>query len=80
MNYVIVHLVLFAGAGISAYTAYGSQVQTVIILNLPQDQKFVLVVSYLPYSDDSLIMPYLGPIFIFDGNSIVTSIAAFSSG
>ncbi|GJJ08351.1 hypothetical protein Clacol_002562 [Clathrus columnatus] len=35
--------VLFAGAGVLAYTAYGSKVQTVIILNLPQEQKFVQV-------------------------------------
>jgi len=40
-------LVLFAGAGVSAYAAYGSKVQTVIILNLPQDQKFVQVVQFL---------------------------------
>ncbi|KAF8519583.1 transmembrane amino acid transporter protein-domain-containing protein [Gautieria morchelliformis] len=39
--------VLFAGAGVLAYTAYGSNVQTVILLNLPQDQKFVQVVQFL---------------------------------
>ncbi|KIJ51497.1 hypothetical protein M422DRAFT_203731 [Sphaerobolus stellatus SS14] len=38
---------LFAGSGIWSYAAYGSKVQTVIILNLPQDQKFVQVVQFL---------------------------------
>ncbi|KAF8525908.1 transmembrane amino acid transporter protein-domain-containing protein [Hysterangium stoloniferum] len=39
--------VLFAGAGVLAYAAYGSKVETVVILNLPQDQKFVQVVQFL---------------------------------
>lgn len=37
---------LFAAAGVMAYTAYGSKVQTVIFLNLPRDQGFVQVVNY----------------------------------
>lgn len=41
-------IVLFAGAGVLSYLAYGSKVQTVIILNLPQDQKFVQVVCNPP--------------------------------
>ncbi|KAF8591215.1 hypothetical protein K439DRAFT_1327850 [Ramaria rubella] len=40
-------IVLFAGAGALSYVAYGSKVQTVVLLNLPQDQKFVQVVQFL---------------------------------
>lgn len=39
--------VLFGGAGILSYLAYGSEVQTVILVNLPSDQKFVQVVQVL---------------------------------
>jgi len=38
---------LFAGAGVLSYGAYGPDVQTVILVNLPQDQKFVQVVQFL---------------------------------
>jgi hypothetical protein len=37
--------VLFAGAGVLSYAAYGSKIQTVVISNLPQDRKFVQVVQ-----------------------------------
>jgi len=37
--------VLFAGAGVLSYAAYGSEVKTVVISNLPQDRKFVQVVQ-----------------------------------
>jgi len=40
-------LFLFGGAGILSYAAYGSSVQTVILVNLPQDQKSVQVVQFL---------------------------------
>ena len=36
---------LFGGAGALAYAAYGSEVQTVVLVNLPTDSKFVQVVS-----------------------------------
>jgi hypothetical protein len=39
--------VLFGGAGVLSYAAYGSEVQTVILVNLPSDQKFVQVVQFL---------------------------------
>ncbi|WVQ72930.1 hypothetical protein IAR50_002492 [Cryptococcus sp. DSM 104548] len=39
--------VLFAGAGIMSYAAYGSDIQTVVIVNLPQDDKFVQAVQFL---------------------------------
>lgn len=39
--------VLFGGAGVLSYLAYGSEVQTVILVNLPSDQKFVQVVQFL---------------------------------
>ncbi len=39
--------VLFAGFGVMGYAAYGSDIQTVVIVNLPQDQKFVQVVQCL---------------------------------
>ena len=39
--------VLFGGAGALSYAAYGSEIQTVVIVNLPQDKKFVQVVQFL---------------------------------
>ncbi|OXC64687.1 hypothetical protein AYX13_05965 [Cryptococcus neoformans] len=39
--------VLFAGAGVMSYAAYGSDIQTVVIVNLPQDDKFVQAVQFL---------------------------------
>jgi proton-coupled amino acid transporter len=39
--------VLFASFGVMGYMAYGSDIQTVVIVNLPQDQKFVQVVQCL---------------------------------
>lgn len=38
---------LFGGAGALSYAAYGPDIQTVVIVNLPQDQKFVQVVQFL---------------------------------
>lgn len=40
-------MILFAGAGVLAYAAYGSDIQTVVIVNLPQDSRFVNVVQVL---------------------------------
>lgn len=46
--------ILFAGSGVMSYAAYGSDIQTVVIVNLPQDDKFVQAVQFLcmsiPYS------------------------------
>lgn len=39
--------VLFAGFGVLGYAAYGSDIQTVVIVNLPQDDKFVQAVQFL---------------------------------
>lgn len=39
--------VLFAVAGMLGYAAYGSKIQTVVIVNLPQDDKFVQAVQFL---------------------------------
>lgn len=39
--------VLFGGAGALGYLTYGSDIQTVVIVNLPQDRKFVQVVQFL---------------------------------
>nr|XP_019045887.1 solute carrier family 36 (proton-coupled amino acid transporter) [Kwoniella bestiolae CBS 10118]OCF24817.1 solute carrier family 36 (proton-coupled amino acid transporter) [Kwoniella bestiolae CBS 10118] len=39
--------ILFAGAGVSSYAAYGSDIQTVVIVNLPQEDKFVQAVQFL---------------------------------
>lgn len=33
--------VLFSAFGILGYAAYGSEIQTVVLVNLPQDEKFV---------------------------------------
>lgn len=41
------NIVLFGGSGVLSYLAYGSEVQTVILVNLPSDQKFVQVVQFL---------------------------------
>ena len=38
---------LFTGFGILGYAAYGSKIQTVVIVNLPQDDKFVQAVQFL---------------------------------
>jgi len=40
-------LVLFGGAGALGYAAYGSEIQSVVLVNLPQDKKFVSVVQCL---------------------------------
>lgn len=39
--------ILFAGAGVMSYATYGSDIQTVVIVNLPQDDKFVQAVQFL---------------------------------
>ncbi|OCF31256.1 solute carrier family 36 (proton-coupled amino acid transporter) [Kwoniella heveanensis BCC8398] len=39
--------VLFAGAGVMSYATYGSNIQTVVIVNLPQENKFVQAVQFL---------------------------------
>ena len=39
--------ILFAGYGAMGYAAYGSGIQTVVIVNLPQDDKFVQVVQLI---------------------------------
>lgn len=38
---------MFGGAGALSYAAYGKEVQTVVLVNLPQDKKFVQVVQFL---------------------------------
>lgn len=38
---------LFTGFGVMGYAAYGPDIQTVVIVNLPQDDKFVQVVQFL---------------------------------
>lgn len=38
---------LFGGAGVLSYAAYGSEIQTVVIKNLPQDKKSVQGVQFL---------------------------------
>jgi proton-coupled amino acid transporter len=38
---------LFTGFGVMGYMAYGSDIQTVVIVNLPQDDKFVQAVQFL---------------------------------
>lgn len=39
--------ILFAGFGVLGYGAYGKDIQTVVIVNLPQDDKFVQAVQFL---------------------------------
>lgn len=39
--------VIFVSMGALSYAAYGSDVKTVVILNLPQDSKFVNVIQFL---------------------------------
>ena len=39
--------VLFASFGVLGYAAFGSDIQTVVITNLPQDDKFVQAVQFL---------------------------------
>ncbi|SCV73320.1 BQ2448_7246 [Microbotryum intermedium] len=40
-------MILFAGGGLLAYAAYGSAIQTVVFVNLPQDDKFVNAAQFL---------------------------------
>ncbi|BGP34671.1 hypothetical protein JCM10296v2_006493 [Rhodotorula toruloides] len=40
-------MVLFASGGVLAYLAYGSQIQTVVFVNLPSDDKFVQTSQFL---------------------------------
>ncbi|GAA5865037.1 hypothetical protein JCM8547_007690 [Rhodosporidiobolus lusitaniae] len=40
-------MVLFAGAGTLAYLTYGDDIQTVVFVNLPQDDKFVNASQFL---------------------------------
>lgn len=48
LTYVMFFLTaLFASAGALGYLAFGSKIQAVVILNLPQDQKFVNAVQFL---------------------------------
>lgn len=44
---MLVVAVLFAGFGVLGYAAYGSDVQTVVLVNLPQEQKFVQASQFL---------------------------------
>lgn len=44
---MIIITVLFSAAGILSYTAYGSHTKTVVLLNLPQDDKMVNGVQFL---------------------------------
>lgn len=39
--------ILFAAAGFLGYAAYGKDIQTVVIVNLPQEAKFVQAVQFL---------------------------------
>ncbi|KAG8998442.1 neutral amino acid transporter [Tulasnella sp. 427] len=48
LTWVMIFLTcLFGGAGVLSYAAYGKEVQTVVLVNLPQDKKFVQVVQFL---------------------------------
>ncbi|GAA5956652.1 hypothetical protein JCM21900_002327 [Sporobolomyces salmonicolor] len=40
-------MILFAGAGVLAYLTYGSDIQTVVFVNLPQDDKLVNAAQFL---------------------------------
>ncbi|KAG2420764.1 hypothetical protein HFD88_000378 [Aspergillus terreus] len=44
---MVIITVIFLSAGALSYAAYGSATKTVVILNLPQDDKFVNVVQFL---------------------------------
>lgn len=44
---MLVVAILFGGAGAVGYMAYGSDIQTVVLVNLPQDDKFVQAVQFL---------------------------------
>lgn len=50
---MLVVAILFGGAGAIGYMAYGSDIQTVVLVNLPQDDKFVQAVQFLCTSADS---------------------------
>ena len=50
-------IVLFTGGGALSYLTYGSDVKTVVITNLPQDNKFVQAVQFLYATAILLSMP-----------------------
>jgi proton-coupled amino acid transporter len=68
--------VLFGGAGVLSYAAYGSDVQTVVIKNLPQDHKFVQVVQFLY----SLAILLSAPIQLFPALRIMENWLFIQSG
>jgi proton-coupled amino acid transporter len=67
---------LFGGAGILSYAAYGSDVQTVVIKNLPQDSKFVQGVQFLY----SLAILLSAPLQIFPALRIMENWLFIQSG
>ncbi|PWY93627.1 amino acid transporter [Aspergillus sclerotioniger CBS 115572] len=44
---MVIITIVFLGAGAFSYAAYGSATKTVVILNMPQDDKFVNAVQFL---------------------------------
>jgi proton-coupled amino acid transporter len=74
-NDIWFQIVLFAGAGALSYAAYGKDVQTVVLVNLPQDQKFVQVVRRI---DDpcttGLIIPTFSKVQFLYSMAILLSI------
>ncbi|PWY86123.1 hypothetical protein BO70DRAFT_360935 [Aspergillus heteromorphus CBS 117.55] len=44
---MVIITIIFLGAGAFSYAAYGSATKTVVILNMPQDDKFVNAVQFL---------------------------------
>ena len=44
---MVIITIIFVSAGALSYAAYGSATKTVVILNMPQDDKFVNVVQFL---------------------------------
>jgi solute carrier family 36 (proton-coupled amino acid transporter) len=68
--------VLFGGAGVLSYAAYGSDIQTVVIKNLPQDDKFVQIVQFLY----SLAILLSAPIQLFPALRIMENWLFIQSG
>lgn len=44
---MVIVATLFTGFGILGYSAYGSEIQTVVLVNLPQEEKFVQASQFL---------------------------------
>ena len=68
---------LFGGAGVLAYLAFGPEIQTVVITNLDSESKFVQAVSYITqFQAFAFISPHIvGTILVLIGHPPFSPVA-----